>query len=134
MNNYYSHLLNTLKTWIDKQHIYFFTGDVTQYNEHDKTSRTEDQSSTRDKGRDFSLLQSVKTDFFFFAVHPASHPTVIKATLLRVKIQQSQHLNLHSLMVTKCKNIRKSYILSTQCIYVFCMDLRTNSDYFTVQH
>jgi hypothetical protein len=26
------------------------------------------------------------------------------------------------------------YILPTQCIYVFCVDLRTNSDYFPVQH
>jgi hypothetical protein len=26
------------------------------------------------------------------------------------------------------------YVLSTQCIYVFCVDLRTNSDYFPVQH
>ena len=26
------------------------------------------------------------------------------------------------------------YILPTQCIYVFCVDLRTNSDYFTVEH
>jgi hypothetical protein len=26
------------------------------------------------------------------------------------------------------------YVLPTQCIYVFCLDLRTNSDYFTVQH
>ena len=26
------------------------------------------------------------------------------------------------------------YVLPTQCIYVFCIDLRTNSDYFTVQH
>jgi hypothetical protein len=24
--------------------------------------------------------------------------------------------------------------MPTQCIYVFCVDLRTNSDYFTVQH
>ena len=24
-------------------------------------------------------------------------------------------------------------VLPTQCIYVFCVDLRTNSDYFTVQ-
>jgi hypothetical protein len=28
----------------------------------------------------------------------------------------------------------KFYVLPTQCIYVFCVDLRTNSDYFTVQH
>ena len=26
------------------------------------------------------------------------------------------------------------YVLPTQCIYVFCVDLGTNSDYFTVQH
>ena len=26
------------------------------------------------------------------------------------------------------------YVLLTQCIYVFSVDLRTNSDYFTVQH
>ena len=26
------------------------------------------------------------------------------------------------------------YVLPTKCIYVFCVDLRTNSDYFTVQH
>jgi hypothetical protein len=31
-------------------------------------------------------------------------------------------------------HIKKSYVLPTQCIYVFCVDLRTNSDYFTVQH
>jgi hypothetical protein len=26
------------------------------------------------------------------------------------------------------------HVLPTQCIYVFCVDLRSNSDYFTVQH
>jgi len=31
-------------------------------------------------------------------------------------------------------NIQQFYILPTQCIYVFCMDLRTNSDYFPTQH
>jgi hypothetical protein len=30
-------------------------------------------------------------------------------------------------------NIHKLYILPTQCIYAFCMDLRTNSDYFPIQ-
>jgi len=29
-------------------------------------------------------------------------------------------------------NIHKSYVLPTQCIYVFCMDLKTNSDYFHI--
>jgi hypothetical protein len=31
-------------------------------------------------------------------------------------------------------NVHKFYVLPTQCIYVFCVDLRTNTDYFTVQH
>jgi hypothetical protein len=31
-------------------------------------------------------------------------------------------------------NIHNSYFLPTQCIYVFCVDLRTNSDYFPIQH
>ena len=31
-------------------------------------------------------------------------------------------------------NIQQFYVLPTQCIYGFCVDLRTNSDYFTVQH
>jgi len=31
-------------------------------------------------------------------------------------------------------NIHKLYVLPTQCIYVFCVDLRTNSDYFPIQH
>jgi len=26
------------------------------------------------------------------------------------------------------------HVLPTQCIYVFCVDLRTNSDYFPIQH
>jgi hypothetical protein len=30
-------------------------------------------------------------------------------------------------------NIQQSYVLPTQCIYVFCVDLRTNSDYFPIQ-
>jgi hypothetical protein len=28
-------------------------------------------------------------------------------------------------------NIQHFYVLPTQCIYVFCVDLRTNSDYFS---
>jgi len=31
-------------------------------------------------------------------------------------------------------NIQQFYVLPTQCIYVFCADLRTNSDYFPIQH
>jgi len=31
-------------------------------------------------------------------------------------------------------NIHKFHVLPTQCIYMFCVDLRTNSDYFPIQH
>ena len=30
-------------------------------------------------------------------------------------------------------DIQQFYILPTQCIYVFCVDFRTNSDYFPIQ-
>ena len=29
-------------------------------------------------------------------------------------------------------NVHRLYVLPTQCVYVFCMDLRTNSDYALV--
>jgi hypothetical protein len=31
-------------------------------------------------------------------------------------------------------NIQQFYILPTQCVYVVCVDLRTNSDYFPIQY
>jgi len=31
-------------------------------------------------------------------------------------------------------NIQQLYVLPTHCIYGFCVDLRTNSDYFLIQH
>ena len=31
-------------------------------------------------------------------------------------------------------NIQQFYVLPTQCIYVFCVDLRINSDYLKVGH
>ena len=42
------------------------------------------------------------------------------------------YIAVYSPVVTICTarfNIRKLYSLPTQCIYVFCVDLRTNSDY-----
>jgi len=41
----------------------------------------------------------------------------------------------HFLHVSRIRvNIQQFYVLPTQCIYVFCVDLRTNSDYFLIQH
>jgi hypothetical protein len=31
-------------------------------------------------------------------------------------------------------NIQQFYVLPTQCIYVFCVDLRTTSYYLPIQH
>ena len=31
-------------------------------------------------------------------------------------------------------NIHQFYVLPTQCIYVSCVSLRTNNDYFPIQH
>ena len=31
-------------------------------------------------------------------------------------------------------NIQHFNVLPTQCIYVFCVDIRKNSDYFSIQH
>jgi len=31
-------------------------------------------------------------------------------------------------------DIQQFSVLPTQCVYVFCVDLRTNSDYFPIQH
>ena len=47
------------------------------------------------------------------------------------------HVSLLRPVVTICTikfTIYKSYVLPTQCIYVFCVDLRTNSYYFPIQH
>jgi len=32
------------------------------------------------------------------------------------------------------QRVAQFYVLPTQCIYVFCVDLRTNSHYFPIQH
>jgi len=44
-------------------------------------------------------------------------------------------LNHYSPVVILCTttcNTGKFYLLPTQCMYVLCMDLRTNSDYFPI--
>ena len=47
---------------------------------------------------------------------------------LRKPLKPSGHYMYHQF------NKHKSYVLPTQCIYVFCVDLRTNSHYFPIQH
>lgn len=45
-------------------------------------------------------------------------------------------LTLHTFVVIFCItrfNIKKFYTLATQCVYVFCMDLRTTSLYYSMR-
>ena len=49
----------------------------------------------------------------------------------------TERLIIESIMVTiptNRFNIQQFYVLPIQCIYVFSVDLRTNSDYFPIQH
>jgi hypothetical protein len=75
----------------------------------------------------FGSFRSNHTD----KVHQlVTHVSNIRSTPVYRRIIWSQ-------LVTLCTarfNIHKFYVLPTQCIYVFCVDLRTNSDYFPVQH
>ena len=49
-------------------------------------------------------------------------------------MKYSKPFEAYSLFVYHQFNIHKFHVLPTQCIYVFCVALRTNSDYFPVQH
>ena len=54
-----------------------------------------------------------------------------------IKLHNSKKpFTLYSLVVTVCTaSLTQQFcVLPTQCIYVFCVDLRTNSDYFPIQH
>ena len=62
---------------------------------------------------------------------------VISNPGLALSSESSRGLTLWDPVVPECVtrfNVKEFYILSTQCIYVFCVDLRTNSDYFPIQH
>jgi hypothetical protein len=58
---------------------------------------------------------------------------------LTLVLRQAVYVNLifrhvRATCCTYCAVRSTLYVLPTQCVYVFCVDLRTNSDYFTVQH
>ena len=79
-------------------------------------------------------------------VSPVQHSTILRSapTVYFVWIwEQTAIISLYSIdwlvFITEtecvyCAERSTFYVLPTQCIYVFCVDLRTNSDYFTVQH
>jgi len=49
-------------------------------------------------------------------------------------IYMSNHVKRSVFFIYRQFNIQQFCVLPTQCIYVFCVDLRTNSDYFPIQH
>ena len=58
---------------------------------------------------------------------------------VEVRGQTERHVQYNHRKHTKAYmysrfNIQQFYVLPTQCIYVFCVDLRTNSHYFLIQH
>jgi hypothetical protein len=57
--------------------------------------------------------------------------------ILPPDIQKSQAVNpvkLSGHYVYRQYNIQQFYVLPTPWIYVFCVDLRTNSSYFPIKH
>jgi hypothetical protein len=50
------------------------------------------------------------------------------------KIHWINHLKPSGHYMYRQFNIQQLHVLPTQCIYVFCVDLRTNSDYFPILH
>jgi len=74
------------------------------------------------------FLEKVKS-----SVKPNGHYTyrtvvTIRTALWSLYVPHSGHY------IYRQFNIQQFYILPTQCIYVFCVDLRTNSNYFPIQH
>jgi hypothetical protein len=58
---------------------------------------------------------------------PAAFTGIVRKILIN-PLQYSGHYICHQF------NFQQFYVESSQCINVFCVDLRTNSDYFPIQH
>ena len=59
---------------------------------------------------------------------------VLRTRLKTSKAQWSIYVPYSGHYMYRQFNIQQFYVLPTHCIYVFCVDLRTNSDYFPIQH
>ena len=71
-------------------------------------------------------MSTMQLLFLFFDI-------VILCLLPLIKVNFST-LKLSGHYMYRHFNMQQFYVLPTQCIYVFCVDLRTNSDYFPIQH
>ena len=65
------------------------------------------------------------------------HNCVDQNITLHFDLHSFVYQPLYSPVVTICTtrfNVQQFYVLPTQCIYVFCVNLRINSDYFPIQY
>jgi len=52
----------------------------------------------------------------------------------KLKVKLTNWLLVFIKHIQPTVNCKQFYVLPTHCIYVFCVDLRTNSHYFPIQH
>ena len=65
-----------------------------------------------------------------FLLNSVTAKSVINVyTFISILILQDQSYDMYRQF-----NIQQFYVLPTQHTYVFCVDIRTNSDYFPIQH
>jgi len=86
-------------------------------------------------GRTLQSYNSTNTRAISYVLFHAKHYT--KFCVYMILIHVPFVLSFQTLILTLCTtsfNIQKFCVLPTHCIYVFCVDLRTNSDYFSTQH
>jgi len=74
---------------------------------------------------------SLYIEYFAFisSLHSYYHSSLKQNTEYTSNFQ-----NLEVTARTARLNIEKYYFILTECAYMFCTDLRTNSDYFPMQH
>ena len=88
--------------------------------------------------RCFGVLRSRKNSSKLLELHFSHYlPYILHQNTSKLPVYSLVTLTLQSPMVTICTttfNIQKFCILPTHCIYVFYVDLRTNSYYFPIQH
>jgi hypothetical protein len=65
--------------------------------------------------------------FYQFNTTSCCAPRCDFQELSPIPLQPSGHYMHHQF------NIQQFYVQATQCVCVFCVDLRTNSDYFPIQ-
>jgi len=89
-------------------------------------------------GHCFGVLCSWKNSSKLLELHFSHYLIyVLQQNTSKLPVYSLVTLTLQIPVVTICTtsfNIQKFCILPTQCIYVPCVDLRINSDYFLIQH